>query len=228
MVWQRKQVLVLVPVCLALLAGGANRSNGQAPAKSDQEITATAEVAEQQYCENYPDAVTVFMKLRVRFANHSHKSIILAKSLEPPSRVRASSSWENARRGVFEYEPNVFKVSSTPPVPSRLGEKPDPNRFVTLNPGDAYETIIWSGLIVDPRKPEVPGGIGTGQHVMQVFVDTWPYDDVEPEKLAAKWQARGQLVFGQILTNLFPFSIPVRLKAPSCQHFTLPEAYRAR
>jgi hypothetical protein len=192
------------------------------PLKAD--VTGTEE---QLYCKNQSDLFTVYIRTKLTVANTSSKRIIMARTLSPAARVRVSMTPQDAHEGRFVYNPNPYEVKNRNPKSANLGATPDANIFITLDPGEKYETAIWAGVLADLSTKQVSEhpAMTSGSFRMQVFVRTWPYEVLDPaefERAKSKWSDVGELLNEVIPSNDYPISLPNSPLAPSCEKFKAP------
>jgi hypothetical protein len=202
--------------------------SAQAPPRGRPSLEARIiSFGEQQYCKNQPDLFTVYVQTKLQFTNISSRPVVLARRIPPAVRERVSVSHEEADRNSFVYSPDPHEVSGHPLPTVKVGNKPDPARFVTISPGSVYETLVWAGLIADldvSQEREHPG-MTAGDFVMQIFVRTWPYTGlkrIDVEKIALRWRQYGDLFTTTIPTDFFPFTVPKDPVAPTCDGFKPP------
>src|SRR3954471_14406187 len=106
------------------------QSSPHATAESHR-LSAKAIVTEQQYCVNYPHALTVYFKLNFTFVNQTKRDIVLARKLKS-SIVRVSTTITDAQAKHFLYNPAPYYLSANPPEDINFGATPDPQLFIIL------------------------------------------------------------------------------------------------
>jgi len=196
------------------------------PLPQERDLSVNAQITTQKYCHMDDDSFAVRMEIKLRFTNVSDHPVILAKRIEDPPIVRAARSIEDAKKGNFEYDPNVdFFPGKLPPSP-RFGEKPDKEHFITLAPEQSYEARVVSGVfgaIAASKARKGSGLLAQGKHVLQLGVGTWPYDwpyfesSTDVRQLAERWSSYGHLANGILYSDLVPFSIPDKFDNPLCE-----------
>lgn len=190
-------------------------------AGSGQSVRLTAELGDQKYCAGDAAVFSVIMELRVRVENVSDSRVILSRALANPLQGRVASTEEEARAGEFLYTFSGSKFFGES-VDPEFDERPDPERFVTLQPGEAYETRVESGVLVHRRGASEPlsGTIAAGTRgVLQVDVPLWPYQTMPEEeirRLRLRWQKQGELATTLVKSNWIAFEVPESVTVDEC------------
>lgn len=192
-------------------------------------LTVTATQIGEQHCQNYPDDFAVFVRLRLRFRNESSGKVILARQVESPVRVRVSTSLEALKEGRFIYHPSVSEVTNQPRKLEKVGDAPDPARFITLEPKGEFVTETWSTVLANlstslRKTPDI--GPTAGEYVMQLFVKTWPYTSVPDEevrRVAKRWNSWGSLMTETLLSEPIAIELPKIKHSIACSEFRRPK-----
>jgi hypothetical protein len=216
----KTSIMFVCAVVLILSAWHTNVFAAFIPSRlgtDNQKLTAFIAINSQDYCHVDDDSFSVRMEVNVKLTNVSSRPVILSKRIENPEIMRIASDIESARRGDFESAPNSDRfVSENSPIAS-FGETPDEERFVVLEPSKSYDTQIVATVFASKRSIPQPGLIGTGRHLLQVAISTWPYRDYKNlSELERKWLTIGDLASGLIYTNFAEFRIPTKFKNPQC------------
>jgi hypothetical protein len=235
---RRMQILSFL-VGVLLLSLGANGLPDGATQELSKERgnlpTVHAEVVRQSYCHVDDEAFSAFLDLRLRFTNTSDHSMILARTIESPPIVRVARNLEAAQRNDFLYAPNSdFFVADIPDAPP-VGEAPDPKLVVLLPAGAGFETVVQTAVVGANDAAKATKGTGLlakGSYVLQVGIDTWPYEwpyfrsKTDSHELRRRWTKYGDLVTGLVYSDFAPFTLSERFKDPRCplpQKRKLPE-----
>lgn len=173
----------------------------QAPAKNSLKLTTS--ILDQSYCTNG----SVRMLLRFRYTNTGSEAIILPRSNFAFPRVTISSSQEAAAKRRYEAEVHRFYPTIlNQPFPSG-GPTPDPNRFVTLQPGEAYEedaTPRYNYLFLTGFSG---GRLRKGDHILQISVSTWNETTELAKELSLAWRKFGILWWGDVTSEPMAFTV---------------------
>jgi hypothetical protein len=211
-----KLTLVLV-LCLAFL--------GQASSQKSAPVTIAADAIEESYCRTDSQSFEVHIKLKLEFSNSSNRNVILARAIQNPVIVRLAKSRFAAQAGAWEKNSNPDFVPGKLPAAPHFGGSPDPKVFVTLAPGQTYDTTVESHVVgeFDPLLASREGGVApNGNYVFDVGIATWPYrwpyfsSRVNAEELRNRWQARGTLATDFVYSDLVALSIPMQFDDPQC------------
>jgi hypothetical protein len=202
----------------------ALRETNQAAQQND--LSVNAEIAKQSYCHVDLETFSVEMEVKLRFTNVSDHTVILSRRIESPAIIRVAKTVRDAEKGDFEYAPNPDYFPNKLPSAPQFGKSPDPKRFVILALKESYESTVISGVFgaVDAAKARKGKGLlAKGDHVLQLGVDTWPYQwphftaSADVQDVAAKWRTLGHLATGRVVSDFVHFTIPEDFKNPPCK-----------
>jgi hypothetical protein len=201
-------------------AGRQPQTPGQEPAGAGSNLRVDGRVEAQTYCGGGPVPLSVSMKIGLRFTNLSDHRVILAKKIRGPLAIRVAKSPEALRTERFEYNPNIDAAVDELPGPPMLGDTPDSKHFCILAPGKSFETHVSSVIFASQTGEK--GLVGKGKHVLQLGLETWPYQwpwyrSIDASKLADQWKKYGQLIRGNIYTEPIPFIIPEKVRVGPCE-----------
>jgi hypothetical protein len=218
-------LLALLAVCRGPIAQ-QNYSAKEPTPLAENLLSVHAEVLAQTYCHVDDQAFTASIELKLHFTNISGHAVILSRKIESPNIVRAARDAEEGKNGTFIYSPDPhFLVAKLPKSPS-FQSAPDPKLFVILKPGESFDSVVYSGVL--GAKSEATGGptpglLSKGNYVLQVGVETWPYDwpyfdaKVDPQELKHQWARYGELSTGLAYSDFVPLVIPEHFKNPRCK-----------
>jgi hypothetical protein len=186
-------------------------------------------LGEQRSCKSQPNLYVVYIETNIRIRNLSNRAVILSRVLSPALRARISLSAIEADKGKFVYNPIPDEVTAQIPESPHFGSAPDPASFVVLAPGREYETATWAGVLADLDAQQLPQrpAMTSGNFVMQVFVRTWPYENLGLEtfeKIKNRWSATGNLLDEvDSSSNFYPVFFPHSPVSPPCDKFKAPQ-----
>jgi hypothetical protein len=177
-------------------------------------------VVAQTYCGGGSDLFSVSMKISLRFTNLSNRPVILARKIPGPLAIRVAKNPEALRIGRFEYNPSIDPAVAELPKSPLLGNTPDSKYFSILPPGETFETRI--STVIFGTQTRKKGSVGKGKHVLQLGLETWPYQwpwytPVDASKLAGRWSEYGHLITGNVYTEPVPFIIPEKVRVEPCE-----------
>ena len=220
---------VLMSIVFAM-AGASAQQTSASPATAarlplEPDLAVVADIVGLTYCRADAEAFGVKMDIRLRFTNVSNHPVILARSIESPQLVRVAKNTRDAQNGDFEYDPDSHYLTSELPSSPQFGDRPDAKYFVTLLPNQSYEATVASW--VAGAEHAAKGGKGTGllpkgSHVLQLGVNTWPYQwpyftsPLSAKQLSERWKKYGHLASGWVHSAFVPFVIPEQFDNPPC------------
>jgi hypothetical protein len=192
----------------------------------EQDLIVVADIVRQSYCRADDEAFSVKMNIRLRFTNKSAHPVILARNIESPPIIRVAKNSRDAQNGDFEYAPIVDHFPSSLPSSPSFGDSPDKQYFITLAPQQSYEATVVSGVF--GAEHAAKGGKGTGlvpkgNHLLQLGVDTWPYqwpyftNPFSAKQLSERWKAYGHLASGWVYSDFVPLAIPEQFDNTPCE-----------
>jgi hypothetical protein len=201
-------VLVVIVLCGQ---GAQARTNSIAAADLSDDLKLTMRVVNQSYCYHGTDMFSIFLALRLRYTNMSASTVILRKNLDAKAEVLVSTDQQSAAKGIYEYH-------WTPALPSSFkdrgsyGDTPD-ERFVTLKPGQAYETddnveipVTQQGL--HPFRDSV----SPGKHVLTIKYFTWLEGQSLADQLRKRWNTKGGLFSSVVASEPIWFEVAPNLE----------------
>lgn len=179
-------------------------------------LTLRAEILRQAYCPLAGDFFSVRVSLRLHFTNQSQANVILPRHFDEPLIFRAAKDADAFGRGEYEFNPTFDVYHVKRPGALRWGKAPEDNKFVILAPGKSYETIAQDSFAA--ARSDTPGFVASGEHVLQVGVQTWPmkFEPSKAEELAKRWQRYGTLQSGTLFAELITFTIPRNVDVQRC------------
>jgi hypothetical protein len=185
---------------LAIEAFSSHGENGLIP---------NAEVISQKYCSIDNELFRVDITLRLKFANHTYRTLILDKQFGKfPSRTIIAKNSESLANRDYEYDPIFDSFADDDPPDFNPSIRFLHSNFVLLAPGQSFERVItvepfaWYASI-----PGRKGAINYGDHVLQIGFLGWGYA-AKPSQFEEAWRKFGQLVTGEIYTEPIVFQIP--------------------
>jgi hypothetical protein len=182
------------------------------------ELTTTT--VEQQYCSSSAMVLT----LKLSFKNASGGRLVLFKYGNAPHAYLISRSAEAAAAKEYEQVVSPMMGGGTGSIP--FGDEPPPTYFVILQPEETYSppnTIKVPVFIGDEgdagSQPDEEGGrergLGSGQHALQIKVNTWPFHTEPPSAdLRARWERFGNLWAKPLLSRAMKFQVQVPYTGP--------------
>lgn len=201
-------------------AGPQPQTRGRNLAGAGSDLKVNGRVEAQTYCGGGPGPLSVSMKIGLRFTNLSNHRVILARKIPGPLAIRVAESPEALKAGRFQYNPSIdAAVNKLPPSPL-LGNTPSSEYFCVLAPGESFEGRVSSVIFASETGEK--GLVGKGKHVLQLGLETWPYQwpwytTIDATKLADRWKKYGQLIRGDIYTEPIPFVIPEKVRVGPCE-----------
>jgi hypothetical protein len=224
-------------VSLALVAIGASAFGAQRDGAVEG-LTATAEIAGQQYClgmsadgiayskgeELAPDAITIRLGLRVLYRNAGAGSIILPD--EDNVHYVLSRSLEdiaNLRHQVvipyYSYEPRrTWRLRDW--LDPECCESPELINFKVLTPGATWteDNAAYGGIQVHKPSPAGTGKELLGRKIFfQLQIDHAMIPKSVERNLQTKWHAYGTLWTGTIRTQPIELNIPNSPDGRECE-----------
>lgn len=221
-------VCLLLTVLCAVLGKAQNHAtpiNGESRGFSKtgeddtRKIRVDGKVVTQTYCDARSSLYSVSMEISLRFTNLSDRPAILSRKLPSPSEVRVAKTPEALRSQMFEYNPNLDPAVARLPRSPSLGHVPDSRYFTILRPKESFEAQV--STVVFGTQTGKKGFVEKGKHVLQLGMETWPYQwpisaPIDAHKLADEWSEYGHLVTGFLYTEPIDLTIPEDFKEPPC------------
>ena len=191
--------------CLHLSA--SQDSERAASPKAKLELTYL--IVESKYCFGGG----MLLILQSKYKNVGEEKLIVFKYALAPFQHRVSRSLEAAR--VKRYEQVISPMMGSGRSLLQLGDEPPSDYFVFLEPGQTYtpvNTITIPMFITDKDEKTSKDYLGPGEHVLQLYVSMWPFDDKPDAEFGIRWQRFGTLWAKPILSLPMPFQIEPRRK----------------
>jgi hypothetical protein len=217
-------VLLLVSAMPMLGALGVPES-----AKDDQSIKAIPEPVGTRYCYGDADVYVVWLKLRVKYVNQTHKTLILDKEIGKAwYGQKVARNLDDLAAGKYEYNPNIdWFLTDKHKLPHKPNLNSPCSDFVVLAPGETFVSEINADVVAQYENPkDFVGSIRPGVHVLQLELSSWNHPG-ESAVFVGSWRKFGELVTGVVKTEpleiLIP-SIPKSKKSVSKFPFELPQA----
>ena len=196
--------VIFTVLSVGLVATALQSSQPSMGAPRGANIVLTATIIREVSCTR--GDLTLHLKLT--FRNVGSETIILDRRSSVIARDMVSSSVEAAARKEYEY---VGRYEDS--GPDRSGENAmdaDPKNFVSLAPGESFETESdWSRtyLTVADGSHKAPGGLSYGQHFLQVDVGTWLYSENLALKVRKVFAGKGVLWTRAVTSSPMPFKV---------------------
>jgi len=208
---------LLLGPALALAALSTILSSG--PAADVPPLKMTAVILSQKYCRNDEKTYTAIIHVRMSFLNQTNRKLIVEKSagLGEYSIFVARDAKSLSDRN-YEYSLNVDRTfewlsSKEPEDPNTLGK-----RFAILAPGESrqIESEFWMYQVGRQRDgDELPHTLRSGVHTMKIYVESGTYYPGS-EELRKRWEPFGDLIFANVMSEPFDFSLPADPKIEKC------------
>lgn len=216
--------VALVAICSPLLS----HQESQAPSvaqKTENALRVQATIMKQKYCRADAEVFRIDLDIKLRFTNIRDQPVILSKRIENPTITRVAKSVDAAKHDNFAYDPNVDFFPTELASAPRFGETLDREHFVILNRGESYETTVSPYLFgtVKAKKHKGRGLLNKGIYVLQLGIDTWPYDwpffarSNDVQQLSQQWSKYGHLVTQSIYSDFTPLTISQGSDSPPCE-----------
>jgi hypothetical protein len=185
---------------LLLLSGfGLTLLSGAEVAAQPKPMILTAEILGQHYCAIAGDALSLELRVRLKYTNVGKQKLILYKGhdLFYQTKVRSVPATTNIRPyEIIFLNSRYFDEEYEPidaPAPSKV--------FVTLGPGAFFERDLIVGLgVVGDKANRGNSSIKAGSYSLQVIVSTWYKTVVLAQKLADRWKRKGALWYQPLST----------------------------
>jgi hypothetical protein len=187
-------------------------TNGLIFAQTDR-LSLTTKITDQKYCGgDYSDMAMLRMSLRLTYRNETSKTLILYKGSNLISYVLIAKDAPQIRNKQYEMNMHVGWITSEGKL--REGDQPG-NELAVLQPGDIFET---KGDINVPVALE-PGTqfVKSGDHVLQVVIETWHTDETSLDRLRKKWERTGYLWGDNIRSDPVPFTVAIKPNVVQCK-----------
>jgi hypothetical protein len=184
----------------------------QTPAQPQLQLTAA--ILEQRYCSVKADAITLQLKIRLRYTNLSSQAIILYKGHD----LFFQTKIREADQAGQSYQVHLIDMHYFDEEFERIDARSPSKVFVTLAPNQSFEREVIKGIgVADQAKERTSTSVHPGSHTLQVIVSTWYQSPKLAEQLRQQWQRKGYL-WSQPLTSA-PLKVLVEkpTTAPLCR-----------
>jgi hypothetical protein len=197
----------------APVAGGAAQGGGAARGGGEgSPLRLTAEVLGRRYCAGEGlNFLQLRVRLRYRNAGGARLIVYRGKNLFYQTKIRGASDGKPYEVVVLNSRYNDAQAE---PV---SGPRPGA-AFVTLSPGESYETEIVVGVAV-AREAAGRGAnsVAPGEHTLQVVASTWYESKKLAEELRARWRGAGLLWTDPVATEPLKFTAGPDEPAAACR-----------
>lgn len=191
------------------------------PPHVEADLSVSAEIVSQDYCRLTAEDHEVHFSVRLTFTNVSDHRVILERDVERPPLVTVARNVADAQNGHFEYTFNLGPITGLSTAPP-FGDRPNDTYFITLLPGQTYEATVTVPILV-PEKSATTGKGPAGDHVLQVALNTFPYqtgiytNPANARQLSLRWSKYGHLATGWIYSDFAPLSLPELFDDAVCE-----------
>ena len=168
------------------------------------ELELTSRIVERKYC--YGGGMLLI--LESKYKNVGEANLILFKYAQSPFEYRVSQSNKAAR--AKKYEQVISPMMGSGPSLVHFGDEPPNDYFVILGPGQSYtpvNTITVPMFIVDANRKSSRDYLAPGEHVLQLNISTWPFENLVEEELRTRWQRFGILRTKPVLSLPMVFQV---------------------
>jgi|ERR1019366_6987087 hypothetical protein len=210
--------LALLGVLLFFTALTVTSPGGAAPDAAPLKLT--MEILSQKYCRDNDKSYTTLLNLHMHFVNQSNRKLIIEKSAglgEYTVFIARDAKTLSDRN--YEYSSNALRVLEWLPSNKPDDLKVSGDRFVILAPGEQLKTESQFGIWQAGRQreaDEVPHTLSSGDHVMDIYVESSvPF--ANPEEIRKRWEPFGELIFANVMSEPFTFTLPPNPKLDDCK-----------
>lgn len=179
-------------------------------AKDDLSLKAIPELVGTRYCYGDAEVYSIWLRLRVKYVNGTHRTLILDKEIGKAwYGEKVARNLYDLAAGKYEYNPNIDwffsgkdKLPDTPNIDSPNSD------FVVLAPGEAFVSEIKADVVAQYENPKnFVGSVRSGVHVLQLELSAWNHPG-EASAFAESWRKFGELVTGVVKTEPLEIRIP--------------------
>jgi hypothetical protein len=181
------------------------------PAQDDQSIKAIPELIGTRYCFGDAEVYSVMLKLRMKYVNRTHKTLILDKEIGKAwYEENVARSLDELAAGKYEYNPNKdWFFSDKRKLPDKPNTDSPSSDFVVLAPGETFVSEINAAVVAQHENPKnFAGSIRSGVHILQLELSAWSHPG-ESAVFAESWRKFGELMTGVIKTEPLEIRIPL-------------------
>jgi hypothetical protein len=176
-------------------------------------LSLTTEITNQRYCgTDYSDLAMLNISLKLIYRNASSETLILYQGSSLISYILIAPDVTQLRDKQYELNMHVGWITSGRKL--REGNSPG-KEFAILRPGDTFHT---NGIIRVPVELE-PGAkfLKSGDHVLQVVIETWPADQTVLDRLRKKWDRTGYLWANNMWSDPMPLNVSTKPDVVACK-----------
>jgi hypothetical protein len=173
----------------------------------------TTEITNQRYCgTDYSDLAMLTMSLKLTYLNDTSKTLILYEGSNLISYILIAPDVTQIRDKQYEMNMHVGWLTSGGKL--REGNSPG-NEFAILRPGDSFHTNADTSVPVALE----PGAkfLKSGDHVLQVVIETWPADQTVLDRLRKKWERTGYLWANDMRSDPMPLNVSTKPDVVPCK-----------
>lgn len=186
-----------------ILAYCALTQSAAAQTLSQPQVQLTAQIIEQTYCSVNAEAITLQLKIKLRYTNLSSHPVILYKGHDLFFQTKIRSEPDRAGHS---YQAHLLNMHYFDEEFERIDARAPGKVFVTLAPNQSFERELSKGIgVTDHSKERTSTSVHPGGHVLQLIVSTWYQSPKLAEQLRQQWRRKGFL-WSQPLT-----SVPVKV-----------------
>ena len=181
---------------------------------SQTQLQLTAAIREQSYCSVNEDAITLQLKIKLRYTNLSSQPIILYKGHDLFFQTKIRSEPDRSGQS---YQVHLLNMHYFDEEIERIDARSPSKVFVTLAPNQSFERELIKGIgVTDHSKERTSTSVHPGSHSLQLIVSTWYQSPKLAEQLRQEWRRKGFL-WSQPLTSV-PLKLMVEkpVGAPPC------------
>lgn len=186
-----------------------------AQAPSAPQLQLTASILEQSYCSANADAITLRLKIRLRYTNVSSQPVILYKGHDLFFQTKIRSEADAAKQS---YQVHLLNMHYFDEEFERIEARSPSKVFVTRGQNQSFERELIVGIgVTDHAKERTSNSVHPGPHALQLIVSTWYQSPKLAEELRQKWQRKGYL-WSQPLSSV-PIKVDIQKPnaAPACR-----------
>lgn len=184
-------------------------------AQPTSQLQLTAEILEQTYCSVRAEAISLELKIRLRYTNLSPHPVILYKGHDLFFQTKIRSEPDATGRS---YQVHLINMHYFDEEFERIDARSPSKVFVTLAPNQSFERQLTKGIgVTEQSKERSSTSVYPGGHTLQLIVSTWYQSPKLAEQLRQQWRRKGFL-WSQPLSSV-PLKVVVEkpAAAPPCR-----------
>ena len=217
------------PVCNAmrtaiffvvLLAALVNPTLNAQDTRQQAPLRLTLKVTDSQYCVADDEVDGLNLKLRFSFENRTNGPIILYKMRPFPTRFMVARNLSDAAAQQYELDySTTWYMDKAGDEADRCYKGASPTDcFTTIAPGSSYEADGEARVLaVRGDANDVPGAVKSGQHVLQLVVQTWDESGKVAQETASRWHSHGSLWYRPLTSEPLTFTIEKERTVVECK-----------